>query len=90
MTENPAEIVHLMVDESGNGPGIGGPVFILWDLTGAPADRDHRTFRSSNEVRQYVLTRLRPENGELSEVQRFKMKVLPYRIPGRSKLRDRR
>jgi hypothetical protein len=79
MKEPSAQIVHLIVDESGNGPGTGGPIFILWDLTGAPTDRDHRTFKSADEVRQYVLTRLRRENGEMTEVRRFKMKVLPYR-----------
>ena len=79
MKEASAQMVHLVVDESGTGPGEGGPVFILWDLTGSPTDRDHRTFRSSEEVRQYLLTRLRPEDGTMTEVERFKMKVLPYR-----------
>jgi hypothetical protein len=79
MKEASAQMVHLVVDESGRGPGEGGPIFVLWDLTGTPTDRDYRTFKSPEEVRQYVLTRLRPEDGTMTEVERFKMKVLPYR-----------
>jgi len=80
MPEPSAEMVHFLVDSAADGTAGRGSITILWDLTGTPADRDHRKWKKpEDDVRQYVVTRLSLDDGKMTEVERFEMIELPAR-----------
>jgi formylglycine-generating enzyme required for sulfatase activity len=77
--EGSARIVHVMLDEHGDRASTAGEVIVLWDLSGLPAAQRVIYPTLPKEVRPYLLSRLRPEDGQVTEIERFEMKVFSDR-----------
>ena len=72
--EPSAQLVHFVVDPANDGTQGQESITMLWDLTGTPADRDyHKWKKAADDVRNYILTRLRPGDGQMTEIARFEM-----------------